>query len=240
MIIDFHTNIGEAADLYCDPDELLKEMDDNDVQQAVVCPTDRYMAVFNEEGNSYITETVNKHPERFIGFGCASPWYGSKAVEEVKKIKNMGLKGIKFHPFIQGFMLSDKFMDPVLEACAKQSLVVMVHTGTPISSMPFQLKEVALRFPEIKFIMGHMGWSDFWYDAALAAKDLPNIYLEISYQMPSVIKDAIQVCGAERVVYGSDWPYSRMRIELNKVRVAPTVAAKNDILALNAKRIMAL
>ena len=135
MIIDFHTSIGKAADLYCDPEELLKEMDANGVGQAIVCPADRYLAVYNSEGNDYIAQNITRHPDRFIGFGCASPWYGKKAVEEVKRIRDLGLKGIKVHPFVQGFMLSDHFMDPVLEACMAEGLAVLVHTGTPISAM---------------------------------------------------------------------------------------------------------
>lgn len=238
MIIDFCTTVGQGISEYFSPEELLDEMNQNQVDMAVIAPADRYLAVYNQEGNDYIAEVVRKYPDRFIGFGCVSPWFGKTSVPEVSRIKSLGLKGIKMEPFIQGFMLSDRITDAILEACRDAGLPVLVSTGTPISSMPFQLRELALRFPEVNFIMGHMGFSDFWYDVSFAAEGLDNMYLELSYQMPSVIIEAIDRCGREKVLFGSDWPFSREKIEMVKAGLSENEEDRKYILGENARRLL--
>ena len=239
MVIDFHTNIGQCADTFCDPVKLLIDMDTYGVDVAVVCPTDRYLAVANTEGNNYIAESVAKSNGRFIGFGCVSPWYGEEAVREIRRIKALGLRGLKVHSFYQGFMLSDRIADPIFEECMVQSLPVLVHTGTPISAMPFQAREVALRFPELIVVIAHMGFSDFWLDASASA-DLPNTYLEYSYQMHSVISGCLEDHGAEKILFGSDWPFSHIKIEMDKAGLAKSDTDKKMILGMNAARILGI
>lgn len=239
MVIDFHTNIGQGSDAFCDPIALLREMDAYGVDKAVVCPTDRYLAVANAEGNDYVAEAVAKAGGRLIGFGCASPWYGEASVKEIRRIREMGLCGVKFHSFYQGFMLSDHMADPLMKECAALHLPVLVHTGTPISAMPFQAREIALRFPKLTLIMAHMGFSDFWYDAAIAA-DLPNIYLEYSYQMHSVIRTCLETHGAEKILFGSHWPFSSLKIEIDKANIACNESEKSKILGENAARLLGI
>jgi len=238
VIIDFCTTVGQGITEYFRPEDLLDEMNQNQVDMAVIAPADQYLAVYNQEGNDYIAEMVRKYPHKFIGFGCVSPWYGEKAVDEVYRIKSLGLKGIKMEPFIQGFMLSDRITDGILTACEETALPVLVATGTPISSMPLQLRELALRFPKVNFIMGHMGFSDFWYDVSIAAENLDNMYMELSYQMPSVIIEAIARCGRDKVLFGSDWPFSREKIEMAKVGLTEDEEDKKHILGENAMHIL--
>lgn len=240
MVIDFHTNLGSGSGFLSDADALLREMDACGVDKAVVCPADRYLAVDNRAGNEGIAQAVRQYPDRLIGFGCASPWYGERAVEEVERFRELGLRGLKVHSFYQGFLLCDHILDPVLAKCRELSLPVLAHTGTPISAMPFQLRELALRFPDVTFIMGHMGFSDFWYDASVAAKGLENVYLEWSYQMHSVIVEAIEVCGGDRLLFGSDWPYSREKLEMQKAELAGDRETYQRMLGGNAARLLGI
>ena len=240
MVIDFHTNLGCTQDFETEAEMLLREMDANGVDKAVVCPDDRYLAVYNSEGNDGIASVVRQHPDRFIGFGCASPWYGDKAVNEVSRIAELGLKGLKVHSFYQGFLLCDHILDPVLDACRKARLPVLAHTGTPVSATPFQLRELAIRFPDVAFIMGHMGYADFWYDITAASKDLDNIYLEWSYALHSWIEDAIDNCGIDRILFGSDWPYSREKIEIEKANLACNTEERKKMLGGNAARLLGI
>lgn len=239
MVIDFNTTVGPGISSFFSPEDLIQEMDENHVDMAVIAPPDRCLGMYNQEGNEYIAKTVQKYPKRFIGFGCVSPWLKDKE-KEVDRIKDMGLAGIKMDPFIQGFMLSDRILDPIFQTCEKNHLPVLVNTGTPISSMPFQLREIALRFPKVVFVMGHMGFSDFWYDVTFAAEGLENIYLEFSYQMPSVILDAIEKCGSDRVLFGSDWPFSREKIEIEKAKLADGTTEQKLILGGNAARLLGI
>ena len=117
-------------------------------------------------------------------------------------------------------MLVDDVADAVLEAAGELELLIYVGTGTPAYSLPLQLTEVARRCPNLRFLMGHMGHTDFWIDSIPAALATPNIFAEISYKQPHVIIAAVAALGPERVVYGSDAPFNAMRLELEKLMAA--------------------
>lgn len=215
-VVDGHCHLDAAGE---EPavSELLSEMDALGVDRAVICPTEMYIAVYNREGNDYIIEAVRGHPQRFIGLATVNPWYGYKAIEELERSIKSGLKGLKLHPFLQGFHLTHEVARPIVEACAALGIPVYVHTGTPISSMPFQLAELARGFPEVPFIMGHMGHSDFWRDTIPAASRSDNIYLETSLVAVGLIRDAFEKLGAGRLIFGSDVPHSNLACELEKM-----------------------
>ena len=48
-------------------------------------------------------------------------------------------------------------------------------------------------------------------------KDLKNVWVETSGQMDvDVLKNAVKILGANRVVFGTDWPYKPVNIEIDK------------------------
>ena len=216
-IIDAHCHLGTEGE---EPDahSLLSEMNASGVEKAVVCPTEKYISVFNREGNDHIIEAVRRHPSRLIGFASVNPWFGEEAVDELERSIGLGLSGLKLHPFLQGFHLNDELVHPLMGACADLGVPVYFHTGTPISAMPFQLADLARKFPRVSFIMGHMGHSDFWRDTIPAASRSDNVYLETSLVAISLVRSAVEKLGAERVIFGSDTPHSNLACELEKVK----------------------
>ena len=113
-IIDSHCHLGEEFDNKVSPEELLNEMDKNEIEKAIICPVDRFIAVYNKKGNDYIMERVKEFPDRFIGFATVNPWYGEKGVSELKRCLDKGVKGLILHPFLQGYILNDKLVFPLL------------------------------------------------------------------------------------------------------------------------------
>lgn len=199
------------------PDTALREMDAAGVELSWVAPTDSFVAVDNREGNDYVAQVVAKHPDRFVGCAVANPWYGDRAVEELRGAFGSGLKVLFLYPPAQGFQLSDPLVDRLVEAAIEHSVPVYAHTGTPVCAEPFQLAALARRFPEGRFIMGHMGYSDFWYDAAPAAQSCDNIWLEVSLIDPDIISNGVAILGARRFLFGSCAPYSSVKLELEKL-----------------------
>lgn len=224
MIIDAHCNLGEGFSLSQSAEDLLLEMDKNNVEKAVIVPMDKFIAVYNQEGNDYILKVSKKYPKRFIPMATVNPWFGHKALKELERAFNKGARGLKLHPFLQGFKISDDIAFPLVEMAIKYRRPVYFHTGTPISGMPYQLTELAMRYPEGNFIMGHMGFSDFWNDVILATNAVKNIYLETSNHIPIFISSVIgntsytgPMMGkveANRILYGSDSPKNSMSIEI--------------------------
>jgi predicted TIM-barrel fold metal-dependent hydrolase len=219
-IVDARCTIGDGHVASMSADELVRQLDVNGVEAAVVGPPDRCLAVANREGNDFVLDACQRHPGRLIGFATVNPWYGDEAVAELRRAVAAGLRGLILHPPLQGYLLLDSLVDPVLAVAEEHGLPVWAPTGKPFQALPLQLTELARRFPNVNFLMGHMGHSDFWIEAIPAAASAPNLYAEVSYKQPSVIVDAVRQLGAERVVFGSDAPFNDLRLEVEKFREA--------------------
>jgi predicted TIM-barrel fold metal-dependent hydrolase len=230
-IVDARCTIGDGRHATLSADDLVDRLDELGVEAAVIGPPDRCIAVYNREGNELVRTACVRHPGRLIGFASVNPWYGDGAVEELRRAAAAGLAGLILHPPRQGFILVDDVANAVLEVAGELGLPVYVGTGTPAYSLPLQLTEVARRFPQLRFLMGHMGHSDFWIDSIPAAEAAPNIFAEISYKQPHVIAAAVATLGAERVVYGSDAPFNSMRLELEKFMLADLTDRERELVA---------
>ena len=239
VVVDCHCHVGVGHEYRQSAHELLREMDRYGVDRAVICPVDRCIAVDNREGNDFVLGTARAYRDRFYVFATANPWYGPRAVEELRRAIGDGARGIKLHPSLQGFLLCDELVYPVVELADEVDVPVFFHTGTPAFSQPMQLAELALRFPRVTFIMGHMGSTDFWLDAIPAAQQAENIYLDTSWCLPDKVTRAIAAVGADRVLFGTDSPLSTLRLEMGCRRATEwTKEVRDQVMGGNVLRLL--
>lgn len=217
MILDAQCHLGQGTRYQVSTDALLALMDQHHVDRAVIVPVDQYVAVYNREGNDLVLREARNHPDRFLPMITCNPWYGPKAIEEARRGFEAGAVGLKLHPGLQGFQITDPIVHALVETARECGKPVYFHTGTPVTSMPLQLTELAQQFPATNFIMGHMGFSDFWNDVTNAAKGAANIYLETSGHWPSFIVEMLGLFGSGRILYGSDTPMNLMGLEIEKI-----------------------
>jgi uncharacterized protein len=237
--IDAHCHLGFGQSCSRSADDLLREMDANGVSGAVIVTVDRFLAVDNTEGNDEVLAAARSHPGRFIPFTTANPWFGDRARNELLRTFAEGSAGVKFHPGYQGFTLSDDVLLPVVELAVEHRKPMFFHTGTPISSMPYQLTELAMKYPEGTFIMGHMAYSDFWYEVSASTKYVKNLFLETSHHVPGFVRIVAEQVGVDKILYGSDSPYGSMEVELEKIEaVFPAESDRVAILSENLLRIL--
>lgn len=237
--IDFHCHVGRGFEYSQEPEALLREMDEWGVDGAVVCPVDRCLAVDNREGNDTVLEAARAHPDRLFAFATANPWYGQRAVEELRRALDLGARGIKLHPALQGYLLCDELVHPLLALAQERRVPVYIHTGTPAYAQPFQLAELARRFPAVALVMGHMGSTDFWMDAVPAALQSDNILLDTSWSLPQKVHRALAAVGEDRVLFSTDSPLSSLRVEMGCRRATELPAAVWDkVMGLNAQRLL--
>jgi predicted TIM-barrel fold metal-dependent hydrolase len=238
VIIDFHAHVGSGHFKSLSVRQLIRLMDSNGVDRAVLCPVDKYIAVYNRLGNDLLLRTIRAHSDRFQGLAVANPWVGRKACEELRRALDAGLAGLKVHSPLQGFMLCDPLIDPLLEIAREYRVPVYAHTGTMNNALPFQLLELAKRFPEIQFVMGHAAFSDFWMDVVPVLKQGSNILVETSHASPDFIENIIREVGATRVVFGSDVPESEYPLEIKKLLMfSLDDSEKEAVFASNAMRL---
>ena len=189
------------------------------VARAVAAPGGRFAAVDNEAGNRHVLDLCRRRPERFAGLAVANPWYGARAVRGLEAAFAAGLVGLFLDPPRQGFRLTEAQVDPLIEVCRRYRRPVYAHVGTPVCAMPFQLAELARRFPDVTFIMGHQGWPDFCgYDDVPAARQAANVLLETSCAFSGSVQAAFDALGPQRLLFGSGYPRSDLGVELAKLR----------------------
>jgi predicted TIM-barrel fold metal-dependent hydrolase len=146
-IIDSHCHVGMGLRKRLSAEELLRQMDEHGVARAVICTVDQFVAVRNRAGNDQIIAAVRQWPDRFWGMAAVNPWFEQEAVQELRRSMEAGLSGLKLNGNLQGFMLSDPLVHPLVETCGELKGAVYAHTGTFITSEPFQLLSWLAAFP---------------------------------------------------------------------------------------------
>ena len=114
----------------------------------------------------------------------------------------------------------------------------LLHTGDPRFSFsnPEQLIPALLAFPETIFVGAHMGGHTFWKDATkVLAGRYDNLYVDISSTFFGVTleeaADMVRAYGAERVLFGTDFPMWRPKVEVEKFLAMPLTEEERRIIA---------
>jgi predicted TIM-barrel fold metal-dependent hydrolase len=218
-ICDAHVHLGESGPWqpYHEPtifvDDLLKLFDQFNVERAIVFPNpnvgDKYPAA-----NDYIAMCVKKFPKRFVGFGRVDPRRGEEAIRELVRIKEkLGLAGLKLHPMVECFRPDHVFFEGFFKKVNALEMPVLIHTGDGFSSPGLAVK-VAKKFPKLIMILGHLK------EGCLGAlQECENVYVETSGAIPEFVEMAVDV-DENRVLFGSDVPYYRYKVQLAVVDAA--------------------
>lgn len=196
-----------------------------------------------ESINNFIAECVKQYPDRLIGFGALHPDYDNIA-GETERIISLGLKGIKLHPDFQQFQIDDEKAFPIYEQAEKHGLPVLFHAGDYRYdfSGPKRLRRAADLFPNMKIIGAHFaGWSQ-WDEAQELFTD-GRIYVDLSsslYDMtPERAAELIHSFGADKVMFGTDYPMWTAKEELQRFYAIPLTDEERElILYKNALRLL--
>ena len=225
MIIDGHVHLGIRPGAEQTMEELISRMDKDKVDKSIVF---NFVEVLQ---NDYVAKAMEKYPDRVIGFATIHPWHENAKDELIRCIDKLGLKGLKMHPTLHGYSFSNHLLiDPLLEICTKFKIPVIGHGGDDIFSTPLQYEEMARTFPEVKFVIAHMGVVWTVNEAFMVAKRNENIFLGTAGATIGYIKAAVEEVGAEKVVMGTDSPFQRAKLEMQKIEEAVPDKKKQDLI----------
>ena len=241
--IDAHAHAGPYSLFHIpesDPASMVAVMDRTGVDQAVLS-TNRAIQEDSRRGNDETAAAVDAFPDRLLGYLVINPWQDPLA--ELDRIREDGrFAGIKLHPDLHEYPLTGDRYDSVWEYSARTSCPVLTHTwyASPFDS-PALLRQVAERHGDITVLIGHSGALPPGYEEAVSvARDLPGAMLEIcgSYMNSRVLQSFVDRLGAERVVFGSDFPFIDQRVSLGRIAYSALASADLDlVLAGNASRL---
>jgi predicted TIM-barrel fold metal-dependent hydrolase len=204
--------------------------------------------------NETIAAAVGAHPDAFTGIGSADP-HKPDAVQEVARIAELGLRGVKFHLSLQAFAPDDPKYWPVFQACQEHGLVALFHTGTSgigarqpggqgiriDYAHPLKLDPVAAAFPGLTVVAAHFGWP-WQLDLIAMALHKTNVYIDISgwapKHMPAEVTRELKGRLKDQFLWGSDFPFiapERCLTELDDLGLADPALLQD-----NAARILGL
>lgn len=219
MIIDAHVRIGQSREVELTVAQLLATMAELGIDAAVIAPDERAIAVDNRAGNEATTAAANGSGGRLLAYAVANPWRRD-AIEELDRARDAGARALAVDSVLQGFDPLDGLLDPLLEFAAGAGWFVYVRTGTPPNALPLPLATLARRYPELPFVMGRSGATDFWIDAAPALRHAQNLFGDTAYAPWDTVLSELAgdgVIGPGRLVFSTDAPYTVPRAELKRI-----------------------
>ena len=202
--------------------ELLASMDAGRVDKSVIFGFPWKDEKLFKQHNDYIGKVVSRYPDRFIGLGCFDP-FSDGAVEETRRcLQQGGLSGIGELAFYQSGIETDALarLEPIMEICKDRNLPVLIHTNEPIGhnypgktpNTLAQIYRLIDAFPQNIHVLAHWGGGLFFF--SLLKKDvkqrLNRVYFDTAASPylydPAVYRLAIELVGAEKILFGSDFP----------------------------------
>ena len=263
MLIDFHTHcfpdkIAQKAleklayssggmEYYTDGTigGLKKSMQEEDVDVAVI---------LNIATNEHQMESVNNfaasvnNNSDIFAFGSVHP-DAKNALEELERIKSLGLKGVKLHPEYQKFYVDDEKMKPIYKKISQLGLILVFHAGydygaeLPFHGMPNNFKDV-LKWIDAPTVAAHWGGVDCGIQVLEMLCDT-DLYFDTSVGyglMPrELAMKIVEKHGVDKMLFATDSPW-RTR-EMEKRFLNTLELSDSDLDAIyngNAKRLLGI
>lgn len=194
--------------------------------------------------NDQVLEAVEHSDGRAYGFVYVNPHHTEASLAEMDRCIHGGpMVGVKLWVAVR---CHEACLDPIVERAVELQAPVLQHTwykitgNLPGESTAGDLALLAARHPQGSFIAAHAGGD--WELGIRALRSVPNVTAEICGGDPTTgfVEMAVRELGAERVMYGSDFPGRSFASQLAKVYGADVSDdAKRLILAGNIKRMLA-
>ncbi len=236
--------------------ELIDSMDHNSIDQAVLTSIGWSEHAHCVEINDFILEAASEYNSRIVPFCIVNPLAGRDAVLEVERCARRGARGVgELHPDTQGFDLADqRVLQPLMDTARYNEMLVLTHSSEPVghqypgkgNQRPDVLLSFAENFPDNTIVMSHWGGGLPFYNLMPEVRNaLSNVYFDTAATSflydARVFESAVGLVGAERILFGSDFPLIAQERVLKELDDAGIDAeARNLIAGGNAKRILGL
>jgi uncharacterized protein len=168
--------------------------------------------ISNDEVASFVRESGG----RLVGIGSVDLSRPAQVRAEVRRcIDELGFKGMRVLPWLWKLPPTDRLFYPLYAACCEAGVPFCTqigHTGPLMPSepgRPIYLDQVALDFPELTIVGGHIGYP--WTDEAIAvASKHEHVYIDTSAytcaRYPAALVDFMRGHGRDKVLFGSNYP----------------------------------
>jgi predicted TIM-barrel fold metal-dependent hydrolase len=266
MIVDVHSHVWEYPRHFGDDFRLqaIRARAGVEVDLTVryedyraACPPDTRTVVFGGKARlsdqwvdvRYVADCVARHPDTLIGFLCVDPTQEGWEREMREGHESLGLRGIKLLPMYAGFRPDDERLDPLWRYATQEQIPVLLHTGTtfvaqaPLEcTLPRHIDAVAIRFPDVKIIMAHLG-HPYEGECVAVIRKHPNVYADVSalHYRPFQLYHSlmlVQEYGVwDKLLFGSDYPFTTVDASIAGLRKLNAMLEGTALPRLDEKQI---
>jgi hypothetical protein len=202
--------------------------------------------------NDLVAELCRRYPERFQGVASVNLAKPREAVRELRRcVKELGFRALRVLPWLWNLPPDDRRYYPLYSECCELGIPFCLqvgHTGPLCPSEPGRpipyLDHVALEFPELTIVGGHVGFPWTLEMISLAMK-YPNVYIDtsayVASRYPRDLVDYMKGPGRRKVLFGSNnpaWPPAMCLAGLEGLGL--DAETRDLFLGGNARRVFAL
>ena len=262
MIIDFHTHafsekIVEKAmskltatsgmKPYTDGtvNGLLEIMNNSGVDKSVVLPIATKPSQ-QRIVNSWAKEIMS---DKIYAFGSVHP-DAEDALEELDRIKESGLYGVKLHPDYQDMYFDNIRYERIIDAASELGLITVVHAGVDpkcpedVHCTPEMARKVLDDVKPEKLVLAHMGGNEMWDDVERYLVG-QNVYFDTGVILNTMPQEQflriVHMHGADRILFGTDSPWADQKNFVALLEHMPlTEEEKAAIFSENAKKLLGI
>jgi uncharacterized protein len=264
-IIDMHGHFGPFGGSFMPGypvEKMIKTIKRCGIKRIVCSP---HAGLFGDpiKGNELIQDIIDQYPEYFLGYCIINPNFPDFIEKSLKTFsKSRGFIGFKFLPDYHLHPVTSYRYEKALKYADSEGLTVLVHTwGQSPFDSPKLIAELAPKYPDITFIMGHSGFGE-WEESVNTAYKNNNVFLDLTavyvahdfslqprgsvganlqsiLSVNGVIEYMVKNCGSNKILFGTDLPWYSPLYAAGAILFSHiNDEAKCNILYRNAEKIL--
>lgn len=214
------------------------------------------------QNNIWTLDAARASGGKLIPMVSFHPEMEGSLTKHLDRYIELGAKGIKLHPMAQGFDVRDDRFDELYSKCSEYNFAVLIHCGRVSNARLNEYSDfecllpIIEKYPQLPIVLAHMAdgnvervlevskkYNNVYFDTSIVITGYPEI---MSVNEPSWLDDAqvvsiIKEIGANKVIFGSDFPWGSPIHDLKRVmNLKLTDQQKRLIFSENARRIFKL
>lgn len=166
--------------------------------------------------NEDVAEHVQKYPDRFVGVAAVDLYRPMDAIRELRRcVHELGFKALRIVQWVWNLPSTNRYYYPLYAECIELGIPVCLQVGHTGPFRPSEtgrpipyIDEVALDFPELTIVCGHIGYPWTQEMIAVAMKHV-NVYIDtsayISKRYPKELVDYMKGNGKSKVLFGTNY-----------------------------------
>ncbi|HEY5562366.1 MAG TPA: amidohydrolase family protein [Clostridiaceae bacterium] len=215
-----------------------------------------------DDNNMWTLGAAKASDGKLVPLVSFHPEMGGAIQEHLDRYIALGAKGIKLHPMAQGFDVRDTRLDELYSKCSEYSFAILIHCGRVSNARLNEYSDIECilpiidKYPKLTIVLAHMAdgsvervleiskkYNNVYFDTSIVITGYSEIIRvnEPSWLVDNEVVAVINEIGADKVIFGSDFPWGSPIPDLKRVmKLKLTDEQKRLIFSENTKRIFKL